>query len=154
MRAGLSARRAGMGAAGRDTLSFRSGAEIARELKRLETEMYRAARNLEFEQAAALRDQIEQLRKLELEISAPARRSTTMCRLALAAARGARKPFENPRISLPCRGTAPVSFAIAAWRLADRQARSSVVEHHLDMVVVGGSIPLAPTKPRAAVLNG
>jgi hypothetical protein len=24
-------------------------------------------------------------------------------------------------------------------------ARSSVVEHHLDMVVVGGSIPLAPT---------
>ncbi len=27
----------------------------------------------------------------------------------------------------------------------DVQARSSVVEHHLDMVVVGGSIPLAPT---------
>ena len=27
-----------------------------------------------------------------------------------------------------------------------QQARSSVVEHHLDMVVVGGSIPLAPTK--------
>jgi hypothetical protein len=26
------------------------------------------------------------------------------------------------------------------------QARSSVVEHHLDMVVVGGSIPLVPTK--------
>jgi hypothetical protein len=26
------------------------------------------------------------------------------------------------------------------------QARSSVVEHHLDMVVVGGSIPLAPTR--------
>ena len=26
-----------------------------------------------------------------------------------------------------------------------QQARSSVVEHHLDMVVVGGSIPLAPT---------
>ncbi len=25
------------------------------------------------------------------------------------------------------------------------QARSSVVEHYLDMVVVGGSIPLAPT---------
>src|SRR5690606_10486189 len=27
-----------------------------------------------------------------------------------------------------------------------RQARSSVVEHHLDMVGVGGSIPLAPTR--------
>ena len=27
-----------------------------------------------------------------------------------------------------------------------QQARSSVVEHHLDMVVVGGSIPLAPTR--------
>ncbi len=25
------------------------------------------------------------------------------------------------------------------------KARSSVVEHHLDMVVVGGSIPLVPT---------
>ena len=25
------------------------------------------------------------------------------------------------------------------------KARSSVVEHYLDMVVVGGSIPLAPT---------
>jgi hypothetical protein len=29
--------------------------------------------------------------------------------------------------------------------LARKQARSSVVEHHLDMVVVGGSIPLVPT---------
>ena len=26
------------------------------------------------------------------------------------------------------------------------QARSSVVEHHLDMVVVGGSIPLVPKR--------
>jgi len=60
------------GSAGRDTLSFRNGAEIARELKRLETEMYRAARNLEFEQAAALRDRIDALRKLELELSAGA----------------------------------------------------------------------------------
>jgi excinuclease ABC subunit B len=60
------------GGTGRDTLSFRSGAEIARELKRLETEMYRAARNLEFEQAAALRDRIDALRKLELDLSAGA----------------------------------------------------------------------------------
>jgi excinuclease ABC subunit B len=57
------------GAAGREASGLRSSADIARELKRLETEMYRCARNLEFEQAAALRDQIDTLRKLELEVS-------------------------------------------------------------------------------------
>jgi excinuclease ABC subunit B len=60
------------GGAGREAPGLRSTAEIARELKRLETEMYRCARNLEFEQAAALRDQIETLRRLELEVSAGA----------------------------------------------------------------------------------
>jgi excinuclease ABC subunit B len=60
------------GVSGREHLSLRSTAEIARELKRLETEMYRAARNLEFEQAAALRDQIDALRRLELDLSAGA----------------------------------------------------------------------------------
>jgi excinuclease ABC subunit B len=50
----------------------KSAGDIARELKRLETEMYRRARNLEFEQAALLRDQLEELRKLELEVSAGA----------------------------------------------------------------------------------
>jgi excinuclease ABC subunit B len=48
---------------------LRTASDRARELKRLETDMYRHARNLEFEQAALLRDQIEQLRKLELELS-------------------------------------------------------------------------------------
>ncbi len=52
--------------------SLRTTAEIARELKRLETQMYRAARNLEFEQAALLRDQIDELRRLELEFGASA----------------------------------------------------------------------------------
>ena len=42
---------------------------MARELKRLEADMYRHARNLEFEQAALVRDQIEELRQLELELS-------------------------------------------------------------------------------------
>jgi len=32
--------------------------------------MYRHARNLEFEQAALLRDQVEQLRQLELDLAA------------------------------------------------------------------------------------
>jgi excinuclease ABC subunit B len=40
--------------------------QIAREIKRLEAEMFRHARNLEFEQAAALRDQIEALKSREL----------------------------------------------------------------------------------------
>jgi excinuclease ABC subunit B len=49
---------------------FRSSADIAREIKRLEADMYRRARNLEFEQAASLRDQIEQLRTLDLAAGA------------------------------------------------------------------------------------
>ncbi|WP_042045282.1 excinuclease ABC subunit UvrB, partial [Aeromonas simiae] len=45
----------------------RSAAEIAREIKRLEEQMFEHARNLEFEQAAALRDQVAQLRSELLE---------------------------------------------------------------------------------------
>jgi excinuclease ABC subunit B len=65
---GRSGKGAGRGA-GMDPSKLRSTAEIARELKRVETEMYRHARNLEFEQAALLRDQLDELRKLELEVS-------------------------------------------------------------------------------------
>jgi excinuclease ABC subunit B len=69
-----SARGAGRGKGGKPALSepmkLKSAADIARELKRVETEMYRLARNLEFEQAALLRDQLDQLKKLELEVTA------------------------------------------------------------------------------------
>jgi excinuclease ABC subunit B len=69
-----SARGTGRGKGGKAALAepmkLKSAAEIARELKRVETEMYRLARNLEFEQAALLRDQLEQLKKLELEVIA------------------------------------------------------------------------------------
>ncbi len=44
---------------------------LVREIKRLETEMLRRARNLEFEHAAALRDEIERLKQLELGFPAP-----------------------------------------------------------------------------------
>ena len=47
----------------------RTLAEASREIHRLEELMYRHARNLEFEQAAAVRDQIEAMRALELELS-------------------------------------------------------------------------------------
>jgi excinuclease ABC subunit B len=52
-----------------DIRELKSTADIAREMKRLEAEMYRRARNLEFEQAALLRDQLDELRKLELELT-------------------------------------------------------------------------------------
>jgi excinuclease ABC subunit B len=52
-----------------DISRLRNAADIARELKRLESEMYRRARNLEFEQAALLRDQLDQVRQLELELT-------------------------------------------------------------------------------------
>jgi excinuclease ABC subunit B len=48
----------------------RSLAEAGREIKRLEDIMYRHARNLEFEQAAAVRDQIDDLRRVELDLGA------------------------------------------------------------------------------------
>jgi excinuclease ABC subunit B len=47
----------------------RNLAEAGREIRRLEELMYTHARNLEFEQAAAIRDQIDQLRRFELELS-------------------------------------------------------------------------------------
>jgi excinuclease ABC subunit B len=39
---------------------------LVRQMKRLEGEMYKKARNLEFEEAARLRDEIERLKQLEL----------------------------------------------------------------------------------------
>jgi excinuclease ABC subunit B len=60
--------REGKGAAV-DISTLRTSSDIARELKRTEAEMYRLARNLEFEQAAFLRDRLDQLRKLELEVT-------------------------------------------------------------------------------------
>ena len=48
----------------------RNLAEAGREIRRLEELMYGHARNLEFEQAAAVRDQIDSLRKFELELGA------------------------------------------------------------------------------------
>ncbi|MGH8218269.1 MAG: UvrB/UvrC motif-containing protein, partial [Steroidobacteraceae bacterium] len=43
---------------------------LVREIKRLEAEMYRKARNLEFEEAARLRDEIERLKQVELGLAA------------------------------------------------------------------------------------
>jgi excinuclease ABC subunit B len=48
---------------------------LVKEIKKLETEMFRKARNLEFEAAAALRDEIERLKQLELGFPAPAVRA-------------------------------------------------------------------------------
>jgi excinuclease ABC subunit B len=44
-------------------------ADLNREIKRLEERMYTAARNLEFEQAAVFRDQVDALRQLELDMA-------------------------------------------------------------------------------------
>jgi excinuclease ABC subunit B len=52
-----------------DISQLRNAADIARELKRLEADMYRHARNLEFEKAALVRDQLDELRKVELELT-------------------------------------------------------------------------------------
>jgi len=41
---------------------------IVRQIKKLEAEMFKKARNLEFEEAAKLRDDIERLKQIELGI--------------------------------------------------------------------------------------
>ena len=45
--------------------------QIVREIKRLEAEMYKRARNLEFEEAARLRDAIEKMKQMELGLPVP-----------------------------------------------------------------------------------
>src|SRR5246127_3283572 len=45
---------------------------LVKEIKKLEAEMFRKARNLEFEEAATLRDEIERLKQLELGLPAAA----------------------------------------------------------------------------------
>ena len=47
-------------------LRMLSPEQIVREIKRLEAEMYKRARNLEFEEAARLRDAIEKMKQQEL----------------------------------------------------------------------------------------
>lgn len=49
-------------------IEYHSLQELRRDIKRLETEMHRAAKVLAFEEAARLRDEVKELRKLELEI--------------------------------------------------------------------------------------
>ena len=46
-----------------------------REIKRMEAEMFKRARNLEFEEAARLRDAIEKLKQQELGSAVPGRAS-------------------------------------------------------------------------------
>ena len=53
------------GGAGENVIDLRPE-QIARRIKQLEAEMLRKARNLEFEAAARLRDEIEQLKRAEL----------------------------------------------------------------------------------------
>jgi excinuclease ABC subunit B len=61
---------AGAGAASGGSLAADASPEqIVREIKRLEGEMFKHARNLEFEQAAALRDEIEALKRRELGLA-------------------------------------------------------------------------------------
>jgi excinuclease ABC subunit B len=39
---------------------------LVRQIKKLEAEMFKKARNLEFEEAARLRDEIERMKQIEL----------------------------------------------------------------------------------------
>ena len=78
-----SGKKRGQGAGGRGSAATAAAAEaadltnvvdlrpeqIVRRIKQLEAEMFRKARNLEFEAAAGLRDQIERLKRAELGLS-------------------------------------------------------------------------------------
>ncbi len=58
----------GILAAAEELPVYYSIAELEKEIKKLETDMQSAAKELAFEEAAALRDRIKALRKLEIEI--------------------------------------------------------------------------------------
>jgi len=49
-------------------VEYHSLQDLRRDIKRLEAEMHKAAKVLAFEDAARLRDEVKELRKLELEI--------------------------------------------------------------------------------------
>ena len=50
---------------------YSSPRELEAEIQRLEQEMRAAARQFEFEKAAALRDQVKKLKKTEMELLSP-----------------------------------------------------------------------------------
>ena len=52
-------------------LRMLSPEQIVREIKRLEAQMYKHARNLEFEEAAKIRDTIEKMKQQELGLEEP-----------------------------------------------------------------------------------
>ena len=52
-------------------LRMLSPEQIVREIKRLEAEMFKHARNLEFEEAARMRDAIEKMKQQELGLPMP-----------------------------------------------------------------------------------
>ena len=52
-------------------LRMLSPEQIVREIKRLEAQMYKHARNLEFEEAAKIRDAIEKMKQQELGLNDP-----------------------------------------------------------------------------------
>ena len=55
-----------------EAVRYSSPEELEKEVRRLESEMKAAAKEFEFEKAAALRDQIKKLKKMEMEFSSPA----------------------------------------------------------------------------------
>jgi excinuclease ABC subunit B len=54
-----------------EVTKYASAEDLARDIQRLETEMRQAAKEFEFERAAALRDQVKKLKKLEMEFLEP-----------------------------------------------------------------------------------
>ena len=55
-------------AASEEIIEYHSLQDLRRDIKRLEAEMHKAAKVLAFEEAARLRDQVKELRQLELEM--------------------------------------------------------------------------------------
>jgi excinuclease ABC subunit B len=56
---------------GAPTVTDMQPQNIVRQIKKLEAEMFKKARNLEFEEAARIRDQIEKLKQIELGLASP-----------------------------------------------------------------------------------
>jgi excinuclease ABC subunit B len=120
-------------------LSEMSRAQLEKLVSQLEAEMRSAAKQLEFERAAALRDEIQDIRMRVLEEDA----STKVLRAAEAAAGGGGSRSRSGR---PSDASAPPSQRQAAMKAGDRRGRreaGSALEVTEVTVLPAGEEPLA-----------
>jgi excinuclease ABC subunit B len=133
------------GSEGREReLSEMSREQIGRLVAQLETEMRAAARELEFERAAALRDEIQEIRLRVLSEDA-----------SVAVARAAERAAEKAASGAPEQPTAKPSERAAAMRAGTRRGRRAITAGEAGPALEVTSVTVMPADEEpAATLDG